>query len=102
MQVESSESSRFLTYVKPYIPESQIMRFLYLIDIKKELSLTLANHFMELALNNNLTGCYNAIMKKLGIAEEERFSVRRDAQQEATAKVVVDLRKNIVSLTNNV
>lgn len=88
--------------MKAYIPESQLMRFISLAENKKELATSLANHFLSLALENNLIGCYKTIVKRLGINEEERFLAPRDAQQESTAKAVVDLKKHIVNLETNV
>lgn len=77
------------------------MRFINLVETKKELATSLATHFMDLALKNNLIGCYKTIVKKLAIYEEQKFLVPRDQQQESSAKAVVDLKKHIVSLETN-
>jgi hypothetical protein len=103
MQIQSNKASQFLEYVKNYSPESQVMRFLNLIDTnRKELALTTADYFLSLCLDKNLIGSYKTIVKKLDLAEDPKYIAKRDALQESVAKAVVDLKKHIVSLSNNV
>jgi hypothetical protein len=71
MQIQSNKASQFLEYVKNYSPESQVMRFLNLIDTnRKELALTTADYFLSLCLDKNLIGSYKTIVKKLDLAED--------------------------------
>lgn len=64
--------------------------------------MVLVEGFLQLALDNKLIGCYKSIVKRSGIEEPSRYIEARNIQQEAVAKTVVDLKKNIVSITERV
>lgn len=63
-----SKKDRFLQYVGKYSPASQIMRFMHLLDTnQKDLANEVVHYFLDLALKNNLVGCYKTIVNKLNV-----------------------------------
>jgi hypothetical protein len=79
------------------------MRLLNLIDTnRKKLARAIANYFLVLCLDKNITGCYKTIIKKLELEMDLKYIAKIDALQESMAKAVVDLKKHIVSLSNNI